>query len=733
MSARLNMKAIRYVNWKGKTFQQVSSSIIKNNPAPNSASSIRQIMKPLPLKIYRREIAVEYPEKSCSVSRFSSSVDELLRPNGSIVRPYSASDSATGIIGTLDFNYNENRTENYGCVAATSAAKCAETDARKRVRSSGMIRKKFDPLRQETAYFTNSTQYLTSRSKTFHQNQYQHVRRNEISIVSPQNDAIKTFVSNGSSHCPKLEISQAKNNNRFFYLWIDYDSSLPDPVATYLHEIVIPDGVYDVGDLNGAVERALIANEHYYVNNANFAKVPLIKFIYNVVEKKVELQLYSSATVDNADYSVPIDVTWTNPSPHKIPVVFIPSGGFETVVGFNTGYYPDILADSGANERSTNYGVVSNKANKLTTSYKELVYKPSNATFASQGGVSSGERTLRAKYNNITGVGKMFKSSYSMNMSSALAYGVGGNMYTVKDKIGYRMTKTPVFDKVTGVKTCVEYKSRKYCRTEPVPEAVLGPGTLDIIAANLRQHMTEFRNTQFWAYRCDGDISGNYIRDGGNDMYDVGNFVTPWLLSGERFDIGNDELEDYPYCVNYSTVTQTVVDTDFNYVSLGWIYEIYNGEEQTEQSRHPITLLGFRNSGPVGWQIGGELGADGGGNAISGYVYNGAIINGFTVYTGYRQVYNANDPTICNLCILLGHSSWGSVFGPITLVADDSDTDYSKFLMYSGAGSQNILTVYTLLSRDPRPNDTNDIEIPTSELETIVGNFITRIAESLGM
>lgn len=466
MSARLNMKAIRYVNWKGKTFQQVSSSIIKNTLTHDSASSIRQIMRPLPLKIYRREIAVQYPEKSCSVSRFSSSVDELLRPNGSITRPYSAPENTTGVIGTLDFNYNENRTENYACVA--TSAKCAETDARRRVRSSGMIRKKFDPLRQETAYFTNSNQYLTSRSKTFHQNQYQHVRRNEISIVSPQNDAIKTFVSNGSSHCPKLEISEAKNNNRFSYLWVDYDSSLPNPVASYLHEIVIPDGVYDVGDLNGVVERALITNEHYYINNANFSKVILIKFIYNVMEKKVELQLYSTATVDNSDYSVPIDAAWSNPSSHKVPVVFIPGNDFQAAVGFNGGYYPDILSNASANVRSTNYGVVSNTPNRLTTSYKELIYKPSNATFATQGGVSSGERTLRAKYNNITGVGKMFKSAYSMNMSSALAYGVGGNMYTMKDKIGYRMTKTPVFDKITGVKTCVEYKSRKYCGNTPV-------------------------------------------------------------------------------------------------------------------------------------------------------------------------------------------------------------------------------------------------------------------------
>jgi len=729
MSARLSMNAIRYTNWKGKTFQQVSSTIIKNNP--DDAGTIRQIMKPLPLKIYRREIAIQYPEKSCSVSRVSASVDELLRPNGAITRPYSAPETATGMINTLDFNYNENKSENYTCTA--SSAKCAENDARRRVRSSGMIRKKYDPLRQDSAYFTNSTQYLTSRAKTFHQNQYQHVRRNELSLISQGHDTITTFVPNGLSHCPKVEISSAKNNNVLSYLWIDYDASLPDPMATYLNQIVIPDGVYDVADLNGVVERALISNQHYYIHNETRSKVMLIKFIYNVVEKKVELQLYSTSIVDNATYSVPIGFSWANPSPRRTPVVFIHGNNLQQVIGFNTGYYPDMIADANANISNTNYGVVSNRASSLTSSLKELIYKPSNMKFASQGGVSSGERTLREKYNSVTNSGKLFKASYGQNLSSALAYGVGGSMYSVKDKIGYRMTKTPVFDKNTGVKRCVEYTTRRsaYCEpTTPVSPSALVPGILDTIAAHLRLHMEEFRNSNFWAYTCDGDEIGTYINDGGNDMYDSANFVTPWLRSGERYDSTNNDVEDYPYCVTYSTTTETIVDTDFHYVSLGWIYEEDTDDPQIDQSRHPITLLGYRNDGPVGWQVGGNIGADGGGDATSGYVYNGDTVNGFTVYAGYRQVYNAGDPTICNLVILLGHPSWATEFGPVTLIADDDDTRYGQFVMYAGEGSKNVFSIHTLLSK---PDNDDEEPISNSELETVIGNFITRVKEVLNL
>lgn len=272
--------------------------------------------------------------------------------------------------------------------------------------------------------------------------------------------------------------------------------------------------------------------------------------------------------------------------------------------------------------------------------------------------------------------------------------------------------------------------------TVPLPLSELcSTGSLNTLATYLRNYMTEFRNTNFWAYTCDGDTEGNYIGDGGDDMFDNGNYVTPWLLSGTLYNLSSDQLEDYPEHISYSTTNETTVDTNFNYVSLGWIFEEDNGEEdngepQIDQSRHPLTVLGYRCSGPVGWQVGGNVGADGDGDAVSGYVYSNATINGFQVYAGYRQVYNAGDPTICNLIILLGHPSWNSVFGSVSLQADDTDTESCQFYMYSGTGSENILGTYILLSK---PNNDNTEPIANSELETVIANLTQRIAEALAL
>jgi hypothetical protein len=252
--------------------------------------------------------------------------------------------------------------------------------------------------------------------------------------------------------------------------------------------------------------------------------------------------------------------------------------------------------------------------------------------------------------------------------------------------------------------------------------------SLNIIAAYLRNYMVEFRNTDFWGYTMDG--SNIYITDGGEDVFDTGMFITPWLLSGDRYDISSTSSGSYPYAIQYDTITETVVDTDLKYISLGYIPEPDTDNPQIDQSLHPLTVMCYRESGPVGWQNGGEIGADGSGDAIHGYVYENTLVNGFTVYAGYRQVYNANDPTICQLVILLGHSSWGSVFGPVTIISNNSDKQYCQFVMYAGEGSKNILAVNVLLSKDL---DHDDSPISDSELQSIVSNYITRIKESCSL
>lgn len=246
---------------------------------------------------------------------------------------------------------------------------------------------------------------------------------------------------------------------------------------------------------------------------------------------------------------------------------------------------------------------------------------------------------------------------------------------------------------------------------------------IDIIATYLRSYMSDFRNPSFYTYNLDGN--GYFISDGGGDMYDSGNVTTPWLRSGTTY-VGNGGYSGagYPSAINYTSTSRTLVDTDFYFASLGYI-QFTNPQNGTY---HPLTVIGTRSTTgqPVGWQIGGNSGADGGGTLASGILYNGSVIEGFTVHAFYRETYNATDPSHANLFILLGHPNWSSVFGAINSFADPViNGGCGSYFYTSGGTTANILAIQTLLSKN------GGALVTAAECQTVVQNFCLRIRQAL--
>jgi hypothetical protein len=256
------------------------------------------------------------------------------------------------------------------------------------------------------------------------------------------------------------------------------------------------------------------------------------------------------------------------------------------------------------------------------------------------------------------------------------------------------------------------------------------PGVLNRAAAHMRKHMTEYRNAAFFKYALDGDEY--HISDGGDDMYDGANFTTPWLLSGDLY-VEQSEKEDLPFAVSYAATTETVIDSTFRYVSLGYVQsEGYDsGDDETmpsvDASRHPLLVMGSRCSGPVGWQLSGNMGADGSGEAILTRLHSGEAVEGFRVHAAVRQLVNTGDPLVCNVILLVGSDSWGSRFGPITTFSDE-DTNENGFYAYAGTGSKNILAIHFLLSK---PESQNTMPISNTELKRVVVRVLRRLRQGL--
>ena len=189
-------------SWKGKTFHQIISAIQMNTSsldisANNYVNMGNNVFLPQPLKIYRKEI-VSVPLLNPTVQRTPVSIDEMNRPGGSIVIQQYKQPHATGldhlVIDAKEMGETNNSTDHPGtCLSFTTGGVCLdpETNARRRVRSSG---------RMKPNYNSTSQQYLTTRNRTFQQNQFQYLHSgNSTAVPGTAGSGHNVYASQGSA------------------------------------------------------------------------------------------------------------------------------------------------------------------------------------------------------------------------------------------------------------------------------------------------------------------------------------------------------------------------------------------------------------------------------------------------------------------------------------------------------------------------------------------------------
>ena len=208
---RLGLKTKTHFNWKGKTFSQVSSILIKNKPN-DTAKPNGLFFRTLPNKIYRREIASVENPSSGGGAKISLTMEGI--PGGTIVNTQSTLCEGWNS-GTIELNYDETKTAlqcSSGCnsyldndIAHRNSkyiqSLSLQDNARRRVRSSGMMRPKFKDNGQSDSY-ASSGQYLHSRNKTFQQNQFTNLRIGDSS-ATPGSTASQDnkYASNTIQYC----------------------------------------------------------------------------------------------------------------------------------------------------------------------------------------------------------------------------------------------------------------------------------------------------------------------------------------------------------------------------------------------------------------------------------------------------------------------------------------------------------------------------------------------------
>jgi hypothetical protein len=180
-----------YYPWKGKSLHQIVSAIQKNASSTNDPSLNVSVnmFHAQPLKIYRREIA-SVSMKNPSLPRTGVSINELNRPGGTIMIQKYTTSVPTGldriVLDPFEAGASSNSTDHPGtCASFTTKGMCMaqETNARRRCRSSGIMKHNYN---------ASASQYLTSRNKTFQQNQFNFLMSGNSSATAGSSLAVKT-------------------------------------------------------------------------------------------------------------------------------------------------------------------------------------------------------------------------------------------------------------------------------------------------------------------------------------------------------------------------------------------------------------------------------------------------------------------------------------------------------------------------------------------------------------
>jgi hypothetical protein len=458
----------RNISWKGRSFNQIVAGLRRNS---NSTIIQKQNLHAAqPIRHYRKEIA-----NASVCSRASIKLDDFMSPGGTIVN--TSSTKQTKNIEVVEFGLtvhkSERPTTTCDKVACSKAA-----DARRRVRSSGNVKRAFIQSKNNDKYYTSTNEYLVSRNLTVAQNQYSYVRFGDATVEPGSGKSLNNIYSPaGINHCAKVPIRGFSVSPLFTYQWING----PDGVIT-TYNVTFPDGDYDLGELVNQFQNFMISKNHYYTNRTSGQKEFAMNFAYNVRTDRIQIQCkaVNNQVFSSAKYSTPPG--GVTPSVYTIvPVINVTANIFSQIIGVNPGFYPpnatigtetqgtlavyyiqpstnvspDLNIFNGTRVGSIypnplNQNFDGTMSPKIGTPYVPLYYKPSNSKFATQGSVDASSRLARLKYDTITSSASTFTTAYGRHTANALAYGVPGPGATFKERIGYSTSCQPTANLITN-------------------------------------------------------------------------------------------------------------------------------------------------------------------------------------------------------------------------------------------------------------------------------------------
>ena len=134
-----------------------------------------------------------------------------------------------------------------------------------------------------------------------------------------------------------FNITSDYGNNSFSYTWFDEIE----------YSITIPDGYYEISDLNSYFQSIMIANTHYMTNSAG-QFIYFLEFIVNTSRYAVQINSYPlDTTIQTTNgYILPTGATWSVPATSTLSQFNVNTSAFGEVLGYEISSYPDTQVGS---------------------------------------------------------------------------------------------------------------------------------------------------------------------------------------------------------------------------------------------------------------------------------------------------------------------------------------------------------------------------------------------------
>lgn len=128
------------------------------------------------------------------------------------------------------------------------------------------------------------------------------------------------------------------NNAQFSYTWVALG-------LTSTYQVIIPNGLYEIADINNFLQFTMIQNGHYLINSAG-QNVYYAEFLVNVNRYSVDINTFNVPTALPTGWSTPVAnaatgaVGWVNfPTQRFNPLITLPAtNNFHDLVGYAAGF-----------------------------------------------------------------------------------------------------------------------------------------------------------------------------------------------------------------------------------------------------------------------------------------------------------------------------------------------------------------------------------------------------------